>query len=389
MKILFYQRSDVVNSSGGTEMVLCLLSSKLAEDGYKVTFMTNEKKIGKPFFYLSKKVNFINIGGTSFNGFKKFIFKIIKSTPLLKLLKYFDNYKYTSDIVHKNIENIKPDLIILASPADLLELCYSNTYKAPIIQMIHGVPWNIFHRKSKRVLKETLKLMSNVSICQVLMPSFIGMMKQYYNGKVIAIPNIVPSVNDTFTPEYSNKKKEMTIVNIARITSSKNQMLILDAFAKIANKYPNWNVKIWGRGNNKYKDDIHIAIKKYGLENRFLLIGETRDPLIELKNSDIFAFPTLFEGFGMAMCEAMTVGLPCIGLSGVPAVSEIIENEKNGILTENNPNSYAEALEKLINNVELRKKLGQNAKKSMKNYSAEKVMGMWKTTIKELINENS
>ena len=99
MKILFYQGSDVINSSGGTEKVLCFLSSALAEDDYDITFMTNEKKSGKPFFKLSDKVKFINIGGTEFSGIRKIIFRIIKSTPLLKMFSYFNNYKYTSDTV--------------------------------------------------------------------------------------------------------------------------------------------------------------------------------------------------------------------------------------------------------------------------------------------------
>ena len=78
MKILFYQGSDVINSSGGTEKVLCFLSSTLAEEGYDIAFMTNEKKSGRPFFKLSDKVKFINVGGTKFSGIRKAIFKLIK-----------------------------------------------------------------------------------------------------------------------------------------------------------------------------------------------------------------------------------------------------------------------------------------------------------------------
>ena len=264
MRILFYQRSDVINSSGGTEKVLCFLSSELANLGYDVIFMTNEKKDGKPFFPLNSKVKFINIGGTNFSGFKKILFKLIKSTPLLKRFKGFDNYKYTSDVVYKNIEEIKPDLVILANPQDLVELCYSHTYNFPIIQMIHNVPWNIFARKSKSILQITLDLMQNVKVCQVLMPSFVELMKPYYDGKVVVIPNYVPEVDDNQTVKY-NDKDVYKIINIARINRIKNQELLIKAFSLIANKYKNWNIEIWGTPDKRYIKILNELINKNNL----------------------------------------------------------------------------------------------------------------------------
>ncbi len=388
MRILFYQRSDVINSSGGTEKVLCFLSSELANLGYDVIFMTNEKKDGKPFFPLNSKVKFINIGGTNFSGFKKILFKLIKSTPLLKRFKGFDNYKYTSDVVYKNIEEIKPDLVILANPQDLVELCYSHTYNFPIIQMIHNVPWNIFARKSKSILKITLDLMKNVKVCQVLMPSFVELMKPYYDGKVVVIPNYVPEVDDNQTVKY-NDKDVYKIINIARINRIKNQELLIKAFSLIANKYKNWNIEIWGTPDKRYIKILNELINKNNLQNRIFFRGKTKEPLKELQNADIFAFPSIFEGFGLSLTEAMAVGLPSIGLKTAPAVNEIIVDNDNGLLSENTPEDFANKLEILILNRKLREKLGISAKESVKKYSKEKILTMWQKLIKESLYENS
>ncbi len=389
MKILFYQGSDVIDSSGGTEKVLCFLSSELAEEGYDVAFMTNEKKSGRPFFKLSDKVKFINVGGTKFSGIRKTIFKLIKSTPLMGMIGYFNNYKYTSDTVHRAIEKENPDLIILANPSDLLEISYSNSYKAPIIQMIHNVPWNIFHRKSKKVLKATLALMDRVSVCQVLMPSYVDLMKPFYKGRVVVIPNSVPSLPDDFRCDYSNDREKHIIINIARINHVKNQELIIKSFAKIADKYKKWEINFWGGDDKKYKEKLELLIKENNIGDRVAFKGKTKEPMEELKNADIFAFPSLFEGFPLALTEAMAVGLPCIGLKTAPAVSEIIINNENGLLTENDVEDFANKLEALICSCELRKKLGNSAKQSMKNYNSEKIIKMWKTLIKEIENENS
>lgn len=384
MRVLFYQRTDVINSSGGTEKVLCFLSSALAEKGYEVVFMTNDIKQGKPFFELSNKVKFINIGGTSFKGIRKTFFKIIKSTFLLKLFPYFNNYKHTSNIVYKKIIEEKPDLIILANPQDLVEVAYSHNYNIPIIQMIHNVPWNIFHRKSKTILKITLSLMKKVSLCQVLLPSFVELMKPYYNGKVVVIPNSIPPIDDNFICKYDNNDRKHIIINIARITPVKNQELLIKSFAKITNKYPKWEVNIWGNTDKKYKEKLDNLVNELKLNNKVFFKGLTNKPLEELKNADIFAFPSLHEGFSLALSEAMSIGLPSIGLKIAPSVNELIINEKNGLLAENNEEDYAKNLEKLILDVNLRKKLGMEAKELVKNYAPEKIVSMWEDLIKNI-----
>ncbi|HSQ98006.1 MAG TPA: glycosyltransferase [Rickettsiales bacterium] len=385
MKILFYQRTDVIESAGGTEKVLCFLSSSLAKRGYDVVFMTNEKKEGKLFFSLYDKVKFVNIGGTLFTGFRKFIFKLIKSTPILKLMPFFNNYKYTSDVAYKYIKEEKPDLIILANPQDLMEICYSHTYKSPIVQMVHNVPWNIFHRKSKTVLKITLDLMKNVNVCQVLMHSFVGLMKPYYNGKVVVIPNSVPSVDDKFICDYSDKKDKFKIINIARITPVKNQELLIKAFAKIHTKNPKWEIHLWGNEDKKYKEKLDLLVKEFGLQNKVFFKGKTKQPLEELKNSDIFAFPSHFEGFGLSLGEAMACGLSSIGLKKAPAVNELIVDGQNGILTDENIDIFAQDLEILMSSVLLRKKMGKKAKEMIKDYSEEKIVNMWDKLIKDLL----
>lgn len=387
MKILLYQRSDVINSTGGTEKVLCFLSSELSKLGYDVTFMTNEKKTGRPFFPLNDKVNFINVGGTSFTGFKKHVFKLFKSIPILNKIKYFDNYKYTSDVIYKKIQEIKPDLIILANPSDLLELCYCHTYDCSIIQMIHNVPWNIFARRSKRVLKLTLSLMKNISVCQVLMPSFIELMKPYYNGKVVVIPNSVREVDSSDITDYNNTRKK--IINVARVTPIKNQELLIKAFSLISDKYKEWTIDIWGACDKKYIKKLNKLIKEKKLENRVFFKGKTKNIFDELKYADIFAFPSLFEGFGLALTEAMSIGLPSIGLKTAPAVNEIIIDNENGLLSDNTPQDFAKKIERLILNKELRIKLGTAAKEIVKKYNKDNIINMWQQLIKETTHENN
>ena len=95
----------------------------------------------------------------------------------------------------------------------------------------------------------------------------------------------------------------------------------------------------------------------------------------------------MFEGFGIALGEAMSVGLPSIGLRTAPAVNELIVDNTNGILIDNDVDDLVLNLEKLINNADLRKKLGTKAKEMIKNYSEENVLNSWEELIKK-INKN-
>ena len=226
--------------------------------------------------------------------------------------------------------------------------------------------------------------MKKVSLCQVLLPSFVELMKPYYNGKVVVIPNSIPPIDDNFICKYDNNDRKHIIINIARITPVKNQELLIKSFAKITNKYPKWEVNIWGNTDKKYKEKLDNLVNELKLNNKVFFKGLTNKPLEELKNADIFAFPSLHEGFSLALSEAMSIGLPSIGLKIAPSVNELIINEKNGLLAENNEEDYAKNLEKLILDVNLRKKLGMEAKELVKNYAPEKIVSMWEDLIKNI-----
>lgn len=387
MKILFYQRSDVIESSGGTEKVLISLASSLAESGYDVVYMINENKQGAPFFKLSEKVKFTNLGGKKFKGLRKIVFKLIKSTPLLKFSGYFDEYYNTSKNVSREIKKENPNLIILANPHDLIDVLYKQKYETPIIQMIHGFPEVVFSRKSKTIRKLTLSLIKRVNVSQVLMNSQVPSMKSFYGGKIVVIPNSVSVVFDN--QPFEREKNKYTIINIGRITEIKNQKLIVEAFNILAKKYVNWEVHLWGRDDDlKYYNEIKALIKYYNLDDRIFFKGLTKNPIEKFKNADIFAFPSVSEGFGLALGEAMSAGLPSVGLSTTSAVNELIRHNENGFLANNNAEDFAEKLEELMSDSELRKKFGKNAKDFISQFTPEVVLEKWKLLIKETANEN-
>lgn len=122
------------------------------------------------------------------------------------------------------------------------------------------------------------------------------------------------------------------------------------------------------------------------MEDRISFCGTTKEIRKCLAQSDIFAFPSASEGFGLALTEAMAMGLPSIGYRSCSAVNELIKNGENGFLCEDGIDDFAAKLEILIKNQELRIQMGAKAHEDMKEYAPNKIWDMWEKLICKYMN---
>lgn len=129
-------------------------------------------------------------------------------------------------------------------------------------------------------------------------------------------------------------------------------------------------------------------VKKYRLENRVKFQGVTHDVPEKLAQGSIFAFPSREEGMGIALVEAMEVGLPAIGYQSCHAVNEIIQDGVNGILCEDGVTPFAEGMRQLMESENLRKKYGENARSSVSEYAPQKVWQAWDSLLQQIVREN-
>lgn len=98
----------------------------------------------------------------------------------------------------------------------------------------------------------------------------------------------------------------------------------------------------------------------------------------QYRNASIFVMTSLYEGFGMALLEALTCGLPCIAFDCPCGPREMISNDKNGFLiAESNVEEFADKLIYLMSHSKERKEMGRQAYLSSENFSTEKVMKQW------------
>lgn len=175
------------------------------------------------------------------------------------------------------------------------------------------------------------------------------------------------------------------IVAIGRLSKQKNHDMLIRAFAKIADKHPQDNLQLYGKGD--LEEQLRQLISELGLENRVFLNGATNQVPLVLKNAGIFVLPSDYEGMPNALLEAMAAGVPSISTDcpcGGPAM--LIRHGENGILVPvGDENAMADALECMLSDTSFAEKLGRRAKENAQIYRPENVFEMWKQYVESIL----
>ena len=181
--------------------------------------------------------------------------------------------------------------------------------------------------------------------------------------KLKLIPHgIVPP--EFLSPNEARKKicnlqSAICIGSVANFYPTKGLPYLIEAAKILKNENINFQLVIIGDG--KERKNLETLIKRGDLENIIILIGQIPDAAKYLRAFDIFALPSLKEGLPYAILEAMYAALPIVA-TRVGGIPEMITEGVSGLLVPpKNPEALAKTLKKLIEDLELRERLGQKA----------------------------
>lgn len=169
------------------------------------------------------------------------------------------------------------------------------------------------------------------------------------------------------------------IVTAGRLHPQKNQRMLVDAFSMVYTNRSNASLEIYGSGI--LKDKLKNQIDDLGLSNCALLPGNILDLHERIADATVFVMTSEYEGLSNALLEAMMLGLPCI-TTDYPGASEVIENGKNGLLVPCGDSvALAQAIDNVLTNDSLRKRLIESGLKTAANYRQDVVLKMWEQVI--------
>ena len=188
----------------------------------------------------------------------------------------------------------------------------------------------------------------------------IGTREQYtyiYNGiDIQAYAKATKSAYD-MRQELGLSNDAIVCITVGRLVPVKGQDDLINAFADVVKKTPNAHLLIVGEG------ELHDALlgltQKNNITDNVHFLGWRNDVANLLGTSDIFALPSLNEGLGLVLIEAMAQKLPAVAtrVGGVPEV--IIENETGILVPAQSPTELSKALNQLIDDSALRTKIGE------------------------------
>ena len=177
-------------------------------------------------------------------------------------------------------------------------------------------------------------------------------------------------------------QKEKVIVTVGRLSPQKNHKMLINAFSFIVLEHPDYQLHIYGEG--EIEEETKAYVKAKNLEGKVFFKGKCDTLWDVLPKAEIFALSSDYEGMSNALIEAMYVGLPVV-TTEVSGTKELIESGKNGIVVPvGDEQKFTEALEKLIQDENLRIQLAKNAVQIIGKVQPLAIMNQWENIISEV-----
>jgi len=247
--------------------------------------------------------------------------------------------------------------------------------KSKIIVHLHGSYFKDYYNKSNFIFKKFIDYtLPKVDSAIVYSYSLKHVISKWINN-IEYVP-----IGTTFKPDISNRdNREIIAGYIGNLTRSKGIEDLVKAANIVLKKYKNIKFKIagsWWKQEERIKNEILNFINENRIDSNIELLGFISEDNKEkfLMSTDIFVFPSWNEGQPLVILEAMAAGCPVIAIKDIGAISETVIDGETGILVEKqNPEEIAKAIIYLIENPDMRAKMGLAARKRFEeNYTIDK-----------------
>ena len=179
-----------------------------------------------------------------------------------------------------------------------------------------------------------------------------------------------------FYPEKVSALDAPIVVSAGRYASEKGYDRLIDAFARVAPDYPEWQLRIFGHG--PLQERLTKQAASLGLADRVSVPGLAADIEAELAASSVFALSSIHEGLPMVLAEAMACGVPAVAFDCAPGVREIVTDGVDGLVVPpRNVAALADGLARLMGDADLRKRYGAAARDNVRKFAPDAVLAQW------------
>lgn len=331
---------------GGAERVIVTLADFYADMGDMVTILM---AAGTESAYpLNPKVNVLSIGQPSLGN------PVIQIKRLAAMRTYFK--KHESDVI-----------VSFGTKINLFTILASLGLGKNVVVSERNDP----NRCNYKLLRNLIYSFGGRFIFQT--EDAAGCFSKRIRQKSVVIPNPVRKE----LPESWRGIREKKIAAAGRLETQKNHKLLLEAFAGFHDRFPEWELHIFGKG--KLEQELKKRAEELGIERRVFFEGFQTDILEKIKTYGMYVLSSDYEGISNSLMEAMAMGLPCISTDcPIGGSAMCIESGRNGLLVPvGDRKALKEAMEQIAGNEAFASELGKNAVSIRETFAEEKIADMW------------
>ena len=192
--------------------------------------------------------------------------------------------------------------------------------------------------------------------------------------KSIVIHNSVAVPIDKYQMPTKRTKR---IVSAGRLHEQKNYSLLIDAFAKISNDFPEYELVIYGDG--ELRQNLQEQINRYHLNHRISLFPSCKDIWDKIRDASLFVLSSDYEGMPNALMEAMALGIPCIATDCRPGGARtLIEDGVNGFVTPlRDISALANMMRYVLSNPNIAETISKGGRQIALTHDEERTFNKW------------
>lgn len=367
MKILFFIHSL---SSGGAERVTVNLANYWAEKDWDMVVVTLASESEDFYKHNSVRRIALNLAGKSPNLLSA------AAANLKRLIVIRKTLNAESPDVAVGIMTTANVLLGLSSLSDRIVRVGSERIYPP--KAPPGRLWHILCRLSYPRLDAVVAL-TKESAQWIASRTGARYVEVIPNPVTWPIPLQFPYLKpEDFVPEARK-----LLLGVGRLTEQKGFDLLIEAFSRLAPRFPKWVLVILGEGPMRCQLEDQVRVRK--LQTRVMLPGVAGNIGEWYRRADVYVMSSRFEGFPNALLEAMACGTAVVSFDCPTGPGDIIRHGVDGLLVPNgNIDALTEALSFLMENDDARHCFAQKAIEVRTRFSIETIALLWEKLFEKL-----
>lgn len=364
MKITFV---TATLTSGGSERVMSIVANKMQERGYEVEIVCLNDQI--VFYPINEGIKITHVeveAGTK---------------SLSKKLWWFRKY----------IQKTQPDVVIafMVSVYTVTLLALMGV-EIPVISSVRNDP--AYSNLRKKITRKLLLPRSAHVVVQT------QQIKEFFNKNIQKKTTVIYNpVNEKVFQvkdgvevkvdglKVKGEERINRIISVGRLYPQKDQKIMIEAFAKVSERFPDWKLVIFGEGPQRRALETMIQDPRFKIQDKVSLPGRSENIIDELKKSKIFCLSSIYEGMSNALVEAICVGLPIV-TTKVSGTEELIKDGENGFIVNiGDTDAMAEALTKILEDENLQKQFSENNKAQAIKFETNAIVDQWENLVNSVV----